>query len=81
MNALPKITNEFDRIDAITELSNTIKKIKALVTVYGNRYVDAADIKERVTALYASPEIQTYLYAALIDAVCEADQRIDQLNS
>lgn len=76
-----KITDTLDRQDAISELSNTIKTIRSLAIVYGNRYVDSANIEERVTALYASPEVHTYLFAALIDAIVKADQQIDELNS
>lgn len=78
-----KITIEDQREyqDAVSELQIAIRKIKSLAIVYGNRYVDSANIEDRVTALYASPEVQTYLYAALIDAICDADSKANMIDA
>lgn len=81
MKEVIKIDNPSDYMDVVSEVKIALNKIRSLVVVYGNKYVDAASLEERITALRAAPEIQQYLFACLIDEVTEAIKQIETIDA
>ena len=81
MKELVKYEDQFEYQTTVSEVRITLNKIRSLLIIYGNKYVDAASVKDRITAIMSDPEVQQYLYACLIDEVTEAIKQIDTLDA
>ena len=67
-------------VDQISELKNTILSLKAVAASFSHSYTEGMP-DSNILSIKVDPDNYTYLFSVILGQICEAKQRVEELNA